>query len=287
MEGVNVDSAIKWGERIPILRDRAFQLLNLSNDLVSACNGPYIAYDTLGLMIASFTHIQIDHLKSICLLIDAGLYSDALIISRSSVEGLFLLLWSVHGPKNNIRENRPLCWAAFDGLKLYREMIKHDVDKTDIEVETAIFDHMLQYQHLFVSPKAKEKRRKGDPWPDDPYIRRWPPKSNSEIVKDLENLGLLDKKHLYYKGVYGHLSQWTHGSSRSFADTFRYEENHISNDTNKIKFYGAGAIIFGVEALGRSSILFDDHFELGFQKQLFEQGSKFNAWPDDNLYLFD
>ena len=105
---------ITWGGQIPILQDHASRLRSLANDMVSTRIEPDDTTDLLGVMIYMFTQKLIDHLKSICILIDAGQYQDATIIARSSYESMGLLLWSAHGPTGNLRESRPLQWFAYE-----------------------------------------------------------------------------------------------------------------------------------------------------------------------------
>jgi hypothetical protein len=101
------DELNKRIKQIPILQDHATQLLCLAKEIVSSRQGAYERDDFLGAMADIFMHMQMDHLKSICILVNADQNPDALIISRSSFENMALLLWSAHGPP---RENRPRKW---------------------------------------------------------------------------------------------------------------------------------------------------------------------------------
>jgi hypothetical protein len=96
-------------------------------------------------------------------------------------------------------------------------------------------------------------------------------------------LGQLDQKIPYYEGIYQGFSQRVHGSSQSFKDVFRYEENRISHNLDECKSHGTSAIVFGIQALGRSIILFNNHFKLNFQDKLMELGSSFSTlWIEDS-----
>lgn len=271
---------IRWGERIPELLDHADQLLNLANEVISASIKLDAKNDTLGLMIASFTHKQIYHLKSICILVKSGQYKDAEIICRSSVEGMYLLLWSTYGPKDNPGRIRPLCWAAHDGIDEYRRMIESDTEEIDLKTETAIFDAVKEYGYLLRSEKSKKNLRQGKPLPDFPYIKRWPEDymDYREIVKELEDLGLLDPKLNHYDGVYRGFSQWLHWTPGSFKKVFDYDENRISQNLDHCKFVGSGAITLGLYPLATSLNLFNDHFKLNFQNRLIELSTEYNQW---------
>jgi hypothetical protein len=280
------DRKMRWGEQIPILQDYASKLLSLAEDVVSTRSGPYEAddgtEDFLGAMADIFSHKQIDHLKSICILVDAGQYPDAEIISRSSVEGMYLLLWSVYGPKDNPGKIRPSIWWAYQCIEEYRRLAKCGVDEIDLEKETIIFQYAQKYGHLCLSEKAKGFLKEGKPLPDDPYIKRWPDKDYSQIVAELKELGQIEPKLLHYEGIYRGFSQWSHWTARGIGRVFSYETDHISHNVAFCEFIGAGAITVGLEALGRSISLLNDHFKLGFQDKITDwEISYFGPYPQN------
>jgi hypothetical protein len=100
-------------KQIPMIRKHASQLINLANNIVSSRHEPCQSNDFLGAMADAFMHKQIEHLKSICILIDNGQNPDALIIARSAYENMALLLWAAHGPDTSLRDTRPLKWFAY------------------------------------------------------------------------------------------------------------------------------------------------------------------------------
>ena len=57
---------------------------------------------------------------------------------------------------------------------------------------------------------------------------------------------------------------------------FRHDGNCFSCDEDIRKYLGGCAIVVGIESLGRSAILFNDHFELNFQDRLAELGKRFS-----------
>lgn len=153
--GTMVDPKIRWIERIPMLQDYASKLLGIANDIVSSPVRPYDSNDYLGPMIDVFTHKQIEHLKSICLLVEAKQYPDAEIVSRVSIEGMYLLLWSAYGPKDNPGKICPLKWWSYQFIEEYRKMIKNDLNDIDLKTETEIFDGIAEYGYLFLTKKSK------------------------------------------------------------------------------------------------------------------------------------
>jgi hypothetical protein len=117
--------AITWGEEIPTLRVYASQLLSLATYIISTHIEPYDTNDPSGAMIDVFTQKLIDHLESICILVDAGQYQDATIIARSSYESMGILLWSVHDHADSLRESRPFKWFAYEFIDRYHQMERY------------------------------------------------------------------------------------------------------------------------------------------------------------------
>ena len=164
-----------WAERIPLFENYASQLLSLSNGVISTDILPYEKNGFhLGAMIDAFCHKQIDHLKSIRILVKAEQYNDAQIICRASIESLYLLLWSARGPKGQTGEIRPLQWFAFEGIEGYRKILKDTSYEIDFNYETVTFEIVNEYGHLFVTDKARKKKNKTNQWDEDPFFKNWP-----------------------------------------------------------------------------------------------------------------
>lgn len=264
-----------WGNEIPILQDYASQLINLANEIVSTRSGPFEKDDFIGPILDAFTSKQINHLRSICILIDSEQYQDAEIVGRSSFEGMCLLLWLVNGPKE---ENRALKWFAYEFIEGYRK-ISYFNEIIDIETKKVILRGVQEYAHLFLTKKANDLLEQGKVLPNsDPFVKGWPSKNIPQIVEELKQVDLIDPNIKYYEKLYGCLSQWTHWTSQGIGGAFKYEENRLIHDLSKQRFKGAGSIIFGILSLAKSAYLFNNHFESGFQGKLDDLGySKFMA----------
>lgn len=262
-----------WGDRIPILRDYASQLIDLANDMVSTRSGPFEIDDFIGPILDTFTSKQIDHLRSICILIDSGQYQDAEIIGRSSFEGMCLLLWLVNGHKE---ENRPLKWFAYEYIERYRQMIylNEIIDQT---AQKIILQGVQDYAHLFLTRNSNELLRQGKALTlnPDPFAKGWPSENIPQIVEELKKFDLVDPEIEYYEKLYGCLSQWTHWTPQGIGGSFKYEENRLTYDMNMRKFKGAGAIIFGIQSLDKSAYLFNAHFKSGFFEMLDDFGQRY------------
>jgi hypothetical protein len=263
-----IDQLNKRVEQIPILREHATQLLSLAKVIVSSRNGAYESNDFLGAMADVFMHKQMDHLKSICILVDAEQNPDALIIARSSFENMALLLWSAHGPP---RENRPRRWFLYEIKESYCKMMKGEYDDLGLDpkkFETAIHQDIQKYADILLTKAAKKNLHQGKALSIDPdpfVIRRLPPMKN--IFDELKKEGKIDQKAY---PLYQILSQWPHGTPQGMGMVFRHDGNFFSHDKATDKYLGGCAIMTGLQSLNITASLFDDHFKLDFQDRLEE-----------------
>lgn len=272
---------INWEKRIPVLQDFASELLDLASNIVSAHNGPHKMNDFLGAMIDVFTHIQMDHLKSICILVNAGQGHDADIISRSSVEAMYLLLWSAYGPKDNPGKVRPYHWWSYLFIEEYRRMIKTDINDVSFKTETRIFEQVKDIGYLFLTITSRNKLRQmgAKSLPDDPFIRSWPSENWKDIEEELKDIGQIHQTVPHYEEIYRRLCQWTHSTQYGIGRVFNCNEEIISHNSDYCIFMGARALELGYEALDRSLVLFNDHFDLDFRDRIVDLESRYFSKP--------
>jgi hypothetical protein len=102
---------------IRILRAFAERLLQLVEEITKPPL-PYDEDDHLGFMTLCFVSKQVEHLRSICVLVDAGRDRDAGLLARPMVEGLGLLLWAARQPCIRPLQWRGLAWVewSYPGL---------------------------------------------------------------------------------------------------------------------------------------------------------------------------
>ena len=263
-----------WGDQIPILRDHASRLLSLADNIVSAHIEPYNEKDFLGMMIDMFMHKIMDHLTSICILVDAGQYHDATIIARSSYESMGLLLWSANGLDSNLRDSRPFQWFAYEYIDRYYQMEQyHQLGiEPDPKTEKEIRQGVQEYADLFLTNKANEAIKQGKA----PKKRLFKDRIKfGNILNDLKENGLIDREA---HQRYAMLSQWPHGTSQGMGIVFCIDGNRISRDKATCKSLGADAIIIGIRSLGDTAFLFNDHFSLNFHKKLEESHKSFSKY---------
>jgi hypothetical protein len=263
-----IDQLNKRVEQIPTIRDYASQLLSLAKDIVSSRSGKYERNDFLGAMADAFMHKQIDHLKSICILVDADQNPDALIIARSSYENMALLLWSAHGPS---RENRPRRWFLCEIKERYCEMIKgeyNDLEGLDPKIRETIVQYVQEYADMLLTKNAKRTLFQGKALSidHDPFIIKKLP-SFGNIIKDKSLDGKINQKAAQ---LYKLLSKWPHGDPQGMGFVFSHEGNCLLHNEIICKYLGGCAIVIGIQSLLNTAILFNNHFELDFQGRLAE-----------------
>ena len=263
------ESTSDWIEKnFPALREFATELLQLSDEIVHACFRLDEINDHLGVMIISFTQGQIDHFKSICVLVDSEQYPDAEIISRACIEGLYILLWSAWGPKDNPGKIRPLHWRVHEYFKEYDQMIKCNVNEIDFETETKIFNQIPINSHKFLTKEAIDSIRQGKALPEAPFNSRWPAKNNRDIILELIELDLIDQLP-HYQVFYEGQSQWLHWTPRGFRKMLSYDkETGIFHNKDNCLRIGVGSIMIGFQCLFRTLLLFESHFGAGFLDRL-------------------
>lgn len=111
----------------PILRAFAERLLRLAAE-VTRPPLPYDEHDHLGFMALCFVSKQMEHLRSVCMLIAVGRDRDAALIARSMVEGMGLLLWAARKPTE-----RPLLWRSSVWVEEWCQLQTKEAPGEDIE----------------------------------------------------------------------------------------------------------------------------------------------------------
>ena len=250
-------------------REHASRLICLANDIASSRHGPYQENNFLVAMADAFMHKQIDNLKSICILVDNGQNPDALIIARSAYENMALLLWAAHGPDTSLRETRPLKWFAYEYIEGYRQMIQNKNRDRDIasKVKNAIYRGVQDYADIFLTKEAKEDLRQRKTLSIDPFIRGWPSENHRARVDELKKKGYIDQNAYQ---LYQLLSQWPHGTPQGMGMVFLHDGNCFLQDESTCKYLGGCAIVIGIQSLGNTAVLFNNHFRLNFNDRFTE-----------------
>ena len=243
---------------IPKLRQFADRLIVLVNTILQK-SIQYNEEDHLAFMSLCFVSKQVEHLKTICILVDAGQHKDAGLIARSMIEGMFLLLWAAHDPLK-----RPLLWRTYALVEDFRLMREKERAGEEIEPshKLKIMEQLNIYGEQFLTNKAKEAMRKNLPVPEDPYCKNWSGKQIWEICEEV-------KGHLLYEQIYKDTSQWIHWTPRGLGTSIR-RDNRIVHYMDESKDVAATALASGFQSLLQLTELIDSHLALGFTGRLTE-----------------
>ena len=183
-------------QTLPGLRDWLNRLLELIEEMTYEikCSEE----DHLGFMSLCFLGKQVDHARSVILLVPSR---DAVLISRSMIEGLAQLLWAENDPVV-----LPLKWRSFVHVHDWR-VLQEKTRKGEVvdEVQRASIDEALnEFGEQFLKSKEKRVRDIGGEMSDDPYHENW--RTGCRLKEICENVG----GENMYKYLYGPFSDWHH-----------------------------------------------------------------------------
>lgn len=241
---------------LPKLREFANQLTLIVNEMLQQAI-PYKETDHLAFMSLCFVSKQIEHLKSICLLIDAGQHKDAALIARSMIEGMYLLLWAAQESTT-----RPLLWRSYAYVEDFRLMNKKEQMGEEIvsAEKTALLGQLKKYGPRFYTKEAQKAHSDNLPLPDDPYRKTWSGKTVADISKDV-------KGQLLYREIYKEISAWIHWSPRGIGTSIRRGNQEVLYIHDAVDM-AAMSLASGFQSVLETASLLDAHLTLGFVDRL-------------------
>lgn len=241
---------------LPKLREFANQLILIVNDMLQKAI-PYNETDHLAFMSLCFVSKQVDHLKSICLLVDAGQHKDAVLIARSMIEGMYLLLWAA---QNFV--TRPLLWRSYAYVEDLRLMNKKEQmgEKIVPSEKTALLTQLKKYGPQFYTKEAQKSQSDNRPLPDKPYRKTWSGKTVADISKEV-------KGQLLYEEIYKEMSTWIHWSPRGIGTSIRRGSQEVLY-VREASDMAAMSLASGFQSLLEATTLADAHLTLGYADRL-------------------
>jgi len=262
---------------LEILRMRAYveKVGRLAQDILQSSVKFDFEKDDEGFMQLAFASKQIEHSKSLCILIDACQYRDAFGLSRLMTEGLVQLSWAMKEP-----QERPSIWRKFVLIGEFRE--KHKAP--------AFSEHKKDLEHLlethcknFLNKKKRKEFERGEIKQSDivpaDYPKSWhgfiDGNGNFEMVGTAKMYATADLTPIY---GYAHTkaSGWVHWDPYSIAEALDFNDDEISY-INESKHLGAGALADGFNSIFWTVVWLDLHFNLGYQQKLKEIGDSYIA----------
>lgn len=222
---------------------------------------PDIGADTMSL---AFVTKQREHLRSVQLLLEADAHRDALLISRTMLEGEGRLRWAF-----NKRPERTELWLWFGAIRDYRQTLKNQaegrpVDANEIDqLKTLVDIHGHKYYHRDVrTDLAKAKsNNKAYQLPADPWGYSWTETSVKTMFDEL-------KESDTYNLGYRNSSEWVHWDPRTIFRSINFVSSGATGFTEKD--WNAGGLAYQIACTSLLECLkvLDDHFKLGLKDRL-------------------
>jgi hypothetical protein len=215
-------------------------------------------------MALSFATKQHEHLRSVRVLIAAGLHRDALLVARTMLEGLARLLWAF-----NDVPGRTELWFWYGAILDWRQTLENEAkgmpsDPSDkAELKAYVDAHGPNYFRREVrnAIEAAEKSGTAFEMPQDPWRKNW---------TDVQHKAMFQEAGIdpMYEGVYAESSEWIHWGPRSILRAMEPATWGMSGFTQEDWAAALRALGIGCFSLVTSLQVLDQHLALGRTEQL-------------------
>ena len=240
------------------LRTSVAELSDLAHEMINQVK--FKESDHLGFMEGTFVCKQLEHLKSISVLVGANQNRDAWVLSRIMLEGLAILDWVALKPELAFN------WKAYGWVEQFkRSYSQSNYPENRAETELMLNTCCRQYLKPGSKDKPQEKITPND------YLKNWKMDTNGSgkfIEKRIKEIFNETGLGQYYEAFYTTASGWLHWDSLSIAEAIqRGADGRIMYGTES-KHMGGAALTSGFIALLGSAGLLNDHLNLGFSDHL-------------------
>jgi Family of unknown function (DUF5677) len=217
--------------------------------------------DHFGFMALCFTHKQIEHARSLGILVDAQQYSDAAILARVMLEGLIYTLWA-----RLEKTDRPLAWRSFALVSDYETLLKakNRGEQVDKMVEQALYERLAEEAKRFLTKSAIKQGVENF---TNPYQKCWNVDKEGRRIELSEMVNEIGDPLL--KELYDDLSQLGHWTVRGIGPLLRRSENGVKINFNS-SVSAAQACAVCIQSLGATSKAAAEHFNLPLLPKLDE-----------------
>lgn len=250
-------------QALPELRDWLNRLLNLTDEM--AYGVKYSEEDHLSFMALCFLHKQVDHARSVIMLIPGR---DAVLIARSMIEGLVQLLWAESRP-----DELPKKWRAFAWIHDWRIMReKAGKGKTvDESQRTKIEDALHEFGEQFLKKREKSSRESGGAMSDDPYHDNWRTGyAIKNICKDVEGEEM-------YDNLYVPFSDWHHWGAAGLGSCLSRQDGYVTYSSLSHSD-SATALIVAFQCVFQTAEVVERNLETGVGLKLSELRDNYIRW---------
>jgi hypothetical protein len=237
---------------LPILHEYAIRAHKLADEVLNQTFN-FQESDHFGFMALCFAYKQVEHGRSVQLLVGADQYIDAAIISRVMLEGYIHLAWAALKP-----EERPFNWRAYVLVTDFRTL-KAKLDRGEIVDEvfkTDLTKTLQESATQFLTAAARKNGPEGYP---DPYQRTWALNSEGSKVEISAMTSELNDPNL--KPLYDELSQVIHWTPRGIGEHIQRSDTNVKVSFDK-PFPAAMAASVSFIATTQTTLLLAHHFKL-------------------------
>lgn len=242
----------------------AQRLDNVLASLVDANSIPYSKEKSADHMALAFVTKQREHLKTVCLLIDAEAHREAFLVTRIMVEGSGMLRWAFLD-----LPTRSDLWFWFGAIRDFRQIHQsmangRTVDPDEVaELTRLVGLHGPVYYRPDVCKAIRKAAEASKPhqMPTDPWRNRWHEISVQAMFREIDD-------EVTYEKVYRNSSEWIHWDPRTILRAMEMGPRGTKGFTEKD--WRAAGIAFpqACQALKECMQVLNRHFSLGIQSQL-------------------
>jgi hypothetical protein len=272
---------------MPQLNELADNLEALARDLFQppVAFHPVVGADVMAL---SFATKQFEHLRSVRVLISAGLHRDAYLIARTMLEGYGRLRWAF----NKVPDRTEL-WFWYGTILDWRQMAENKSDgmpvnpSQEAELKTYVDKHGPNYFKGKVRDGIEDEKKSGTAFkmPDDPWENDW-------TSTDVRSMFVEFGEERVYDSAYRRSSEWVHWGPRAIMIAMDPEPNEpaewsIDEFTEEDWVSAALALGLGCHSLLMSLQVVDREFSLGASTRVAELEDKMQTVFRESLATMD
>jgi hypothetical protein len=261
-----IEDRIEIGKRsIPILL-AGIQMLQEIAESIFTERIAYTSDNGADQMVLSFVTKQIEHMKSVRILIRAEAHRDAQLIARTMLEGYGQLAWVLEGQPE--RTDR---WLWFGAIVDRRQMLHNrsigvDVDKDEWnQIEQLVAEHGDKYIRPKYRKAQGEAIDRGEAYmlPDDPWDNTWYPVDFASMFCEIGEVDL-------YESSYRGASEWIHWGTRAILRAAERADWGTSGFSEVDWPAASLALSLGCHSVYKTLTTLDEHFTLGRSDQIVE-----------------
>lgn len=217
--------------------------------------------DHFAFVSLSFLHKQMAHARSVNVLLESGLASDASVIARVMLEGLIYVSWMFQKADERAKKYREHALVSD-----YRTLLRKEADGTPVpeaqkhKVTSRLSE--LGSNHLKPEKGSQKHGKKND---TDPYQGTWMyDDKGTKITISMMTEALGDKQ---LKSLYDELSQWSHWTVKGIGRALVWDAQSVRLNSNNVHdaILSCQAVIM---ALTGTAIAVSAHLKLGMEDQL-------------------